>query len=280
MYTIGPIEKLGTIWWFEFFDLDEQYFPFVKDALVDEIDRFEQAYSRFLPHSDISQLNKEKIFHNPSAEFLGLIRIAQSAYTATGGVFNVAVKNYLDSIGYDVTYSLKPREHISVVPDLSHVLFTNATSIILKDDASIDFGGFGKGYLIDILAKFIQERYHCSQFLINGGGDMFATHQNSDPVIIGLQHPHQSSIVGTLEIKNCGFAASSPYVRRWKNEQGKTFHHLAGSDEAQAVYVVAPTACLADIWATTLSVKHDIVAPPEVKWIRWDDNRQELVQGY
>lgn len=280
MHTIGPIEKLGTIWWFEFFDLEDRYFSFVKDALVDEIDRFEQAYSRFLPHSDISRLNKEKIFYNPSAEFLELIRIAQSAYKATGCVFNVAVKNYLDSIGYDAAYSLKSREHTSVVPDLSRVLFTNDTSIILKDDASIDFGGFGKGYLIDLLAKFIQERYHCSQFLINGGGDMFATHRNGNPLSIGLQHPHQSSIVGTLEIKNCGFAASSPYVRQWKDKQGKTFHHLVGNDEPQAVYVIAPTACLADIWATTLSINQDIVAPSEVKWIRWDDHRQELAQGY
>lgn len=268
MTIIGPIEKLGTVWFFEFFETTTQGTQEITGLLVNVMDRFERDYSRFLPDSIIGRLNAGGTISGPSLEFLDLLSIARHACDDTKGVFNIAVANHLEQSGYDAQYSFQSQDVVSAVPQLSDVLIQTDNTVSLTGGNKIDFGGFAKGYLIDLLADILQRQCGITYFLINGGGDMYVTSNQDVPIDVVLQHPvDRSKTVGTIRLMNQGFAASSPHVRTWIDQNGTRHNHLVSSHvktETVSSFVVTENACQADIYATVASVHHQIDMPQSI----------------
>ncbi len=263
MISVGPIEKLGTVWWFEFFDLPEEKLQEVSSEITKTMTQFENDYSRFKPDSVLSQLNKNKIYLNPNAEFLAMIQWAVDAYGQTQGVFNIAVGDYLVKSGYDQDYSFQSQETM-LIPRLDSVLQYDQKTIRLLPDTQIDFGGLGKGYLIDKLAGILKDQFGLQYYLINGGGDMYVTSDHGEPIEIGLQDPETKQIIGKTKLHNQAFASSSPILRQWADQQGDLHSHLVGDGDKQTVYLTAPNATHADIWATTLAIDGGITTPSSI----------------
>jgi len=253
MATFGPIQGLGTIWYFEFFN---ETFDTKKAAATAQLIReFEANYSRFQPNSWVTLLNRERELVNPNAEFVDILDKSLSYYHKSAGVFNIAVGEKMESIGYDANYSLKGGEVVlPSLPKLDEVLVVNEEKIILLA-GKIDLGGIGKGYLIDKLARFFKEELGLNDFLINGGGDMYATENGGEAIEIQLAHPQdKSKYIATVKLKNQGFAASSPYLRAWKDPHtGKDYNHLHTENKV-ATYIVSNSATQADVYATVLSI--------------------------
>ena len=267
MITIGPIKKLGTIWWFEFFDLQEIDPQVLETRLVDCISQFENDYSRFDDDSLLSQLNRNHTMDlSNQREMKDMLNIAREAYRDTQGVFNIAVGDYLEKTGYDQDYSFTSQA-VQDIPDLEEVLSLDQDKVEIQSGVRIDFGGFGKGYLIDRVAQLLRTEFGLEYFLINGGGDMYATSNHGEPIVIGLQDPRTGDMIGSLPIFNQGFASSSPYLRRWKDQDGIEHDHLvAGHNrEKKITYITAPSAVMADIWATSLSLNSQLKTPLDVK---------------
>ena len=266
MLGIGPLEKLGTIWWFEFFDVNKQEDSSVEQDIVAIIDEFEDNYSRFKQSSLISQLNTRGVVTNPPQELADMLDVAVRAYRETRGVFNIAVGGYLENIGYNQTYSFEKKDE-SPVPDLDQVLVYNQNEIRISPGTKLDVGGFGKGYLIDKIAHFLQHTRTIEHFLINGGGDMYASSNGGEPITIGLQDPQTLHTVGTTTLVHQGFASSSPHLRAWTDQYGDNHDHLVSMNniEKKSTYVVAPSATEADIWATALSLDHTQTPPDDIQ---------------
>jgi len=265
MIAFGPIEKLGTIWWFEIFDAREEDTKKIESRIIEVIDNFEANYSRFISNSYVSILNSTRVLPDPSSEMLDMCNVAFSAYDATQGVFNVAVGDYLEKTGYDSNYSFRSQE-TSTIPDLRNAISFSKKEIKLNlENAGLDFGGLGKGYLIDRLASVLQDEFGIKYFLINGGGDMYVTSEHGKPITIALQDPSTGKNIGTTQIQNQGFASSSPVLRQWVDQEGVRHDHLVISqttNNKETVYVTALSATQADIWATSLSIEPKLI-PPE-----------------
>lgn len=276
MIQLGPIEKLGTTWWFEFFSLQADQAETVQRVLLETMEEFEAAYSRFRPTSLLSQLNDTGVSAEFTPEFRELLQIGLDAYQATGGVFNCAVGAYLERTGYDASYSFTAQDTIVPPPALPEVLQLTDTMARLRNGARLDFGGFGKGYLIDKLARVMREQFKETVLLINGGGDLYIGDTPDGPIKIGLQHPEQPKIVGSMELSRRGFAASSPNLRRWTDQHGVTHTHLVGAADPRPVYVTAPTATQADIWSTTLSIA-SVSYPDDVQAFMWSEVESQVV---
>ncbi len=267
MRKIGPLEKLGTVWWFELFDIPTKDVPEIKEKLVAVIDEFEGKYSRFRKDSLISKLNETGSLAEPPQELIEMLHIACKMYQKTKGVFNIAVGEYLENIGYDSCYSFQSRRGNRHIPDVTQVLEYNPIEIRFLSGAKIDLGGLGKGYLIDKLAELLEHELGVKYFLINGGGDMYASSNVGAPITIGLQDPQSRKIIGSTELMNAGFASSSPYARSWRDQKGNKHDHLVSQNkiEKRAVYVMATNATDADMWATTLSIDHKQVLPRDIQ---------------
>jgi thiamine biosynthesis lipoprotein len=261
---IAPIKALGTIWHIEVFDTDFDQ-GLLHEACSKWLAQYELQYSRFVSDSWISVLNRDRVILNPDPQLVDLLQLSLEYYQKTAGVFNIAIGEKIVNAGYNQEYSFVAGDEQSMVPVLPDILSVTDQKIEMAD-GQLDLGGIGKGYAIDALSTYLTTEYDQPFHLINGGGDMYGTSDQGEPIQIHLSHPTDKTLsIGTTEICNNGFASSSPFLRKWHDPNtGKEENHLLTTN-THATYVVAPTAVAADVWATTLAVKLDVFVPQAIK---------------
>jgi len=260
MSLLPTITGLGTAWWIEVFDeLTTENTQFVFDDLRVFIEKFDDQYSRFKPESIITNLNSTHKLLKPKAETIALLEYGLTLYRDTHEVFNFLVGETLESHGYDAKYSFTPKDSSVTTPDPTEAIRISKEMIVLSL-GHIDIGGYGKGYLIDLVAMRLKTIHRIKYFLINGGGDMFGTSNFGKPITIYLEHPSiGDTYLEETTLLNEGFAASSTQKRRWESA-GKVYTHIVDTKTGQSsqsslgIFVKAPTAAMADAWATTLLI--------------------------
>ena len=253
-------EALGTKWWITIFgDASKE----TLEAAFGRLERFtreyEMRYSRFRTDSLISKLNTQRKFEAPDEAFRTLLEFGKGLYLRTNTNFNLLTGNILEARGYNADYTFTPsnpeRETAgNPITDLQITL-----EKITLAHGKVDIGGYGKGYLIDELARILQEEFLLPYFLINGGGDMFVSSNCNKPVEIYLEHPTApKKYIHTTLLHNQGFAASSPFKRIWKSAD-QTFTHIITNHTAPKVasFVKASSARDADAFATTALLLHE-----------------------
>ncbi len=255
-------EGLGTAWKIHIADsLPNEAVAEVYKSVAEIVRVFEDDYSRFKPTSWIGRLNTVGSIDDPPPELIDMLLFATSCAEITDNHFNIAVGARLEDIGYDQTYSLKRKEIIRQISPLRNVLTVDKSSIRLTKDSSIDLGGFGKGWLIDKLAKYLNER-GINQAVVDGGGDILITNNGLKGRPIPLEDPHSNNrIIGEINIQAGAVASSSPKHRTWPDiKSGGELHHLVNPKaneplkEIAAVYTHASSATNADTASTCLFV--------------------------
>lgn len=241
---------LGTTWWIEIFDqLEAERLTIIFDDCQAFVSAFENNYSRFKADSLISKLNTNRVFQNPSKEFKEILSYGKSMYVRSNTHFNLLTGHIQEANGYDAEYSFIGTETAPAAGNPITDLLIAEDQIELLGDSNIDFGGFGKGFLVDMLAKRLQTEHGCEFFLINGGGDIFVTSNNDKPITIYLEHPTKEKTgIGTTPLKNQAFASSSPFKRTWKTSNG-TQSHIIGETRLTS-FIKADSAADADVFAT------------------------------
>lgn len=224
---------------------------------------FEKAYSRFLDDSFISKLNRDRYLEEFPKELYDILIYSEDIRQKSNGLFNVAVGGILENLGYDKSYSFSLKQNIKSinVSDNSSFEVLYEEMIQIKSAVKVDLGGIGKGWLIDKIAKFLID-LGIKYFSINGGGDIYATSDNGNPISFVLEHPKDlTQKIGKISIKNQGIACSAPNRRMWKDQQtDQTFHHLIDIKNSNsalgklAVFTQGKSATIADVMSTTLFV--------------------------
>jgi thiamine biosynthesis lipoprotein ApbE len=174
----------------------------------------------------------------------------------TKGVFDLFIKERLEDKGYGVKGN-----HVDNYSDSESDFVITEEVIQLKGKKSIDLGGIGKGYLLDVLAEILKKRFNVHEFLINGGGDMYGTHQGGEAIVVYIQNPEDRNVlIGSFGIKNQSLCASSSYVRSWIHDD-KVKNHFITKDQREiwaASFVVGDNATLTDMLATVFCINsHD-----------------------
>jgi FAD:protein FMN transferase len=249
-------EAIGTHWWIEIFDeISDENLEAACGRLEVLSSTFNSEYSRFRDGSFVGILNRERLLENPTEECRALLVYGKQLYLRSNGSFNLLVGHILEARGYDAKYSFKAdeTEHASApltCNPLSDLIISE--SEITLTCGNVDLGGYGKGWLIDKLAHDLKA-HDIEHFLINGGGDMYATSdKGGEAITIYLEHPTETGkYLMETSLLNQGFAASSPFKRQWKSG-GKTYEHVVAADETPQVgtFVKAATAVDADAFAT------------------------------
>ena len=243
-------DALGTRWWCEVINgaVDDA----LRLSIDDAVQQFVADYSRFDENSLLSQLCRDGYLNHPPAEMVAMLEFAREVFDTTDGVFNISVGGVLERAGYG---------H-GVGGETNNALWSETVIsdniIRVPKGARLDFGGFGKGWLIDKLADLFRQ-HGVEQFIINGGGDLFV--QSNTPVELSLEHPLDATKqIGTTQVQRGGLAVSSTIKRQWQ-KNGATHHHIidpslgASSQSGVAsVYAKAPTVLIADTLATVLIV--------------------------
>ena len=144
----------------------------------------------------------------------------------------------------------------------TQVLEWDETYIRAPQGTVLDFGGLGKGWLIDEYAKILRE-HDVKHYIVNGGGDLYV--DAAEPILFALEHPYKPTLkIGDIKIKKGALAASSIVKRVWKKGR-KTLHHIIDPTTGKptdtgivATFVCAHNALVADALATVLIVRPDL----------------------
>ena len=127
----------------------------------------------------------------------------------------------------------------------------NFPNLKIKKPVILDFGAAGKGYLIDIVSRLIEENGY-TEYCVDAGGDIY--HRSKDKLKIGLENPKNTEeALGVYELGNESICGSAGHRRSWGD-----FTHiinpktLKSPKEIIALWVVADSAIVADAIATCL----------------------------
>lgn len=183
--------------------------------LFGEIDifltEFEQKFSRFIPNNWLFDLNKNKTATLDENAFLMLNMMRNIAHE-TLGYFDPTIGKRLTELGYgnqEIFFSAEAFNH----RDFDEIISFDREKIFLKKSVEIEFGGIGKGFLIDWIFHFLQKNLDDkTEFLINFGGDMACRGKWK----IALESPFSDDeAIGILEAENFFLACSAGTKRKF-----------------------------------------------------------------
>jgi thiamine biosynthesis lipoprotein len=253
-------QGLGTYWSIE---LDAGQVPVGLDvAIKNKAQSFEEQYSRFLPDSEISQINASlgrRI--SISRDLKLMLELGQEVRELTNGRFDLNISHLLEGYGYDKNYSFLKNE--AVLNRKPGNWWISGDELVTSGPVQLDLGSLGKGYLIDLLAEILTS-FGENCYLVEGGGDILATTKaDGSSWRVAIEHPlNNYEAVATLELSNAAVCSSSP-----KRRQIGRFHHLLNPQtrepisELAAVSVVADRAFIADACSTAFFVCPDVLRP-------------------
>ncbi len=243
-------EAIGTKWIIDCYSSgisEKQLLSLIKKR----IEVYDKTYSRFRKDSLVWEISEKAGNYTFPKNAAKLFALYDRLYQITDGAFTLLIGNTLDEAGYDAQYSLKPRK-INKVPDPTSIFSFDYPNLTVKKPYILDFGGLGKGYLIDILAEILIEK-NVSSFCIEGGGDI-RCHNLKEDLKVGLENPNDlKQVIGITDVNNKSICASSGNRRRWDK-----FHHiidaksLSSPNKILATWAVAEEALIADAMSTCL----------------------------
>ncbi|HEY8998778.1 MAG TPA: FAD:protein FMN transferase [Candidatus Saccharimonadales bacterium] len=164
---------------------DKQNADAIFSALWEHIQRFEARFSRFLPESELSHFNQvagER--QRVSKEFLELLVATKKMAALTDGLYNPFVLPALQRAGYKGSWP-QPAvgdPHVNYeqrgAADWTEIVIGEAWAQI-PEQSALDFGGIGKGYLLDELAAWLRKK-EVSNFWMSLGGDILCSGYDVD----------------------------------------------------------------------------------------------------
>lgn len=225
------ITAMGTEWFISIVTTSKTVADEAYAMAHQDITEFERRFSRFLPSSELSQLNTKKEMR-VSDMFLEVTRSARKLFEQTRGIFNPLVQ--ISRFGYDKDFTaMRDNENTDTREpydiDFSTVVIDEQRkTVTLQEGQKLDFGGFLKGYLAQRIANAIVLRFPgINGLIINLGGDICARGLDADgkEFVFSIYNPVLEHAEIQIPLFNQSLATSGTYKRTW-NQQGKPVHHI------------------------------------------------------
>jgi thiamine biosynthesis lipoprotein len=215
---------------------DSDHAKSLLQTLWQQVDEFEARFSRFRVDSELSRFNATAGSETAiSSEFHDLLVAARKLSLDTDGAYNPFILPALQQAGYIGSWP-SPQQADSRLDFSSRRIFP-ISSLNISDgkatipaDAALDFGGIGKGYLLDQLADIAYDK-HVKGYWFSLGGDIICEGYNEagEPWRIGIQAAIDPStaIANTTNIDGGLMAvATSGITKRHGSQDGRSWHHL------------------------------------------------------
>jgi FAD:protein FMN transferase len=196
----------------------------------------EARFSRFLPTSELSRLNRSaEGWFLASPELFSLIQEALDLYLLTDGFFDPSISRALIAAGYDRSMDeIRLMENVPIksgpayqrIPLDEIRLDARGLSIKLPAGMQIDLGGIAKGWIAARAVNLL--RQYSSAAAVSVGGDMVLSGlPASQPGWqVSLEDPRdEQHVLAVLNLQPGSLATSSVTRRRWL-QGGQPRHHI------------------------------------------------------
>jgi thiamine biosynthesis lipoprotein len=200
------------------------------------IELFEDRFSRFKTSSELTNFNKlagTKV--KVSVEFIDLLKAAKEWGKRTDGLYNPFILPSLQKAGYKGSWP-KPQDYnIALDYELRNIHKVDQIEIgkdwaQIPNDSALDFGGCGKGYLLDYLAAKL-DKQNINNYWLSLGGDIICSGKDAggDSWSVGIQDAiNEDNVVDSLtNTEGAKIAIATSGVTKRKGQNGLTkWHHL------------------------------------------------------
>ena len=236
--------------------------PLLVERCFEMVADLEFLWSRFLPASDISRVNRSHgIPTRVDQRTVSLIAAMKAAFAATRGSFNPT--RLPDQIAAGDARSLVS-DHQTVLPpqarpwhSLDDVDVRADGTVVVPDSMTLDAGGIGKGLAADLVSEFALAN-GADAVCVNLGGDIRVANApgSMHDFAVDVLSPFDADrTLCTVSLRNGAIATSTLNARR-RGPSGID-NHIQGSHGLFAgASVIASTAVWAEVWA-----KHVLVSP-------------------
>ena len=201
------------------------------------IDECEQRFSRFLPASELSDLNRSAgEWIQISEDLMDMLQLSLKYYQETNGIFDPCILTDLKHIGYDRSMD-EIRANGSIAPvsiskqtpraSFKEINFDVANRRVrLPLHMEIDLGGIAKGWIVEKAAQLLHR--YVDVCAVSAGGDMLFIGHPLDGTDwdVYLEDPRSpTQTLAQLHIASGAVATSSIRKRTWIQGQ-HVRHHL------------------------------------------------------
>ncbi len=204
---------------------------------------FENKYSRFIKGNKLAEINTNKtILLDP--EISSLIRLCLRVSGLTEGAFDITLLPLLENAGYGIS-DIELTENIGY-----QNILLEADTLHLKKGIQIEFGSFGKGYMLDLVSRILSKSH--AEFTVNFGGDIRVKWEQKvlleDPLDI-------EKTIWEMTLRDMALASSAGNKRKfWKGHHLMNAKQQTSQNDKLTVYVSHRLGVMADIFATALFV--------------------------
>ena len=201
------------------------------EVCINEVRRFENKYSRYIPDSITSRINNlaKGEWIECDEETQSLLNYADTLYRVSEGLFDITSGAYRKC--WDFNSAVIPDEkeikRISEFVGWDKVERRNNALKFHNYGMEIDFGGFGKEYEVDKVANIISSNGVNSGF-VNFGGDLrvLGPKVNGEAWLMGILDPNNpSQVIASIPITYGALATSGNY-EKFFDLDGKRYCHI------------------------------------------------------
>ncbi len=245
---------------------DETVVDGALDHGFERLVELEQRWSRFLPGSEVSQLNRSS--GSPvvvSEETYRLIDAAVVAWHKTDGLFDPTIEATMAAAGYDRSFgeidsavTERTASHRAAPTPADIELAPYTRSVKLPDDVTIDLGGIAKGAAADLVVSELRAG-GAEGCCINIGGDLRVdgATPRAQGWLIELDCPGSDESLA-IGIQSGAVCTSTTLRRRWPGPRGEE-HHIRNPIDGRplesdllSTTVVAASAAQAEVLTKVL----------------------------
>jgi thiamine biosynthesis lipoprotein len=237
------------------------------DACQAYIEGAERRFSRFLPDSEVSELNRScGEWTTVSEDLLDILSMSLGYFRETRGLFDPSILPALKRVGYDRSMvEIRARRDALPAdstrldgPDFGRIEISQARNLVrLPPGMEIDLGGIAKGWIIEQSARLLEG---CSSACaVSAGGDIVfrGAPNGTAGWHVNLEDPRDPdrAVLG-LVLGDCAVATSSVAKRTWM-QGGVRRHHIIDprTGEPAMTQALSVTAIARDIVAAEVYAK-------------------------
>lgn len=235
---------------------DSQTVGRVIRAAEAEVQRLERKYSRYLPDSLTSRINRNAGRTSRveiDRETLGLLNYAQTLWQESDGMFDLT--SGVLRRAWDFKSSRLPQQSdvdaLLPLVGWEQVEWSGTHVRLPQRGMELDFGGCVKEYACDSAVGVLRQ-YGIEHALVDLAGDMAAvggqgcSGENGEPWQIGIRHPgEEDSAIARLPLKTGGLASSGNY-ERYMEVNGQRYGHILNPKTGWPVQGLAAVSVVAD----------------------------------
>ena len=231
--------------------------------------KFNQTFSTYIPTSEISTINNSSGTIEISPEFYFLLKESKMIYDKTNGYFDPTIGPIVNAWGFGpdkVEYLPDNREIRKIMNyvGLDKIKFDSLSLNKQYRESYIDFSAIAKGYAVDIITRYLDNK-NLSNYFVEIGGEVRASGKNiSDKYwLVGVEDPKfslSSDIFATVSLNNLSLATSGNYRNFYNLKDSLVYHTIdpksgyPSRSNMLSASVFAKSCFIADAYATSFMV--------------------------